>query len=129
MGRKPLKIDIIRPLLLFAKDSGERGFTRRDVIDNEVIPENRWATIKNRGLRAGWFVKRGYKKSARYYIAGCEPNNDDELFEEVAEEVEDDDTDPDSLFDELDNQAFEPSSEPPKITANENEEVDWDFDF
>ena len=131
MGRKPLKIEIVRPLLMFAKEAGERGFTRRDVIDNEIIPENRWATLKNRGLKAGWFVKRGYKKSARYYIAGCEPNEDDELFKEaVVEEVEIEyeEYDPDTLFDEMDKVVVEPPFE--QTESNEiAEEVDWDFEF
>jgi hypothetical protein len=130
MGRKPLKIEIVRPLLMFAKEAGERGFTRRDVIDNEIIPENRWATLKNRGLKAGWFVKRGYKKSARYYITGCEPNDDDELFKEsvIEEETEYEDYDPDSLFDEMEKVVVEPpfeQSESHEIA----QEVDWDFEF
>lgn len=137
MGRKPLKIEIVRPLLMFAKEAGEYGFTRRDVIDNEIIPENRWATLKNRGLKAGWFVKRGYKKSARYYIAGCEPNEDDDLFKDglpdgnepnTSGEPEYEEYDPDTLFDEMDNVVVEPPFEQTESNQIE-QEADWDFEF
>lgn len=67
MGRKPLNPEHLQNLTDFAKGQGFEGFSRAEAITAGVVAENRWALLRDRGMRQGTLIKKGWKKSARYF--------------------------------------------------------------
>jgi len=92
MGRKPLNKKNLEILIDYALQCSNDGFTRKMAIDEGVLPENRWALLRDKAIREGLIRKEGWKKSARYFWAGEEAYIDPEELE-----VEDNDN-PDEDF-------------------------------
>lgn len=67
MGRKPLDNVHIEELLNFAKRQGFDGFSRAEALNAGAVADNRWALLRDRTMKSGMIIKRGWKKSARYF--------------------------------------------------------------
>lgn len=100
MGRKPLDPVHTEELLNFAKGKGYNGFSRADAINEGAVAENRWALLRDRTMRSGMIIKRGWKKSARYFHFEFSEKPEELPFLTQDEEVDIEDVDND--FEELD---------------------------
>lgn len=126
MGRKPLKDDYVQQLVHAAKSVGVIGLTRKQALELGAVSEARWTLIKNKAVKEGRLIRVGWKKSARYYAPGYEPQ-DDPSHERVIVDVEEELDEVLELLDET------PVVEPLPITTHETQEedisIDWNFDF
>ena len=125
MGRKPLKDDYVQHLVLAAKSVGIEGLTRKQALELGAVSEARWTLIKNKAVKEGRLIRVGWKKSAKYYAPGYEPQEDPNQERIILEQEEE----LDEVLELLDET---PVVETLPSTTEETKEdisIDWNFDF
>jgi hypothetical protein len=127
LGRRPLKDDYVQKLVLVARQVGIEGLTRKTALELGAVSEARWTLIKNKAVREGRLIRVGWKKSARYFAPGFEPQEDPSeprigLAEE--EELED-------VIELLDETPIVELTQPNVVASKHDNDIDieWDFDF